>query len=713
MSLKRIGDWDDILEPLQLPLNKPAEPFKTLDRVATSEAALNGENWHDNLLRLVASWVATGQTDYEIQTKAAHYTLSGYTVDQTKDEIQIMIDSARQKGFAKSGEILQQSSYTYHHNQIYLMKDSRAGPKEIRLTNFNADIIYETTLTNGMDNSKTFTVKGVLHNGTPLSKLDVEANAFDKLEWLPTNWGAKAQVTVGSMYKAHVAAAIKERSDPIERTVYSHTGWINKNGKFCYLTKRGGINAAGLNEEIETELQGSLSDYDLPAPNENGAKKLVEILQHFLNLVDDGTGLLLVGAAFRATLSEFKKCTVSVWLQGTTGTFKTAISGCLQAFYGKEFNGSHLPENWSSTGNAMEKKAFLCKDAVFTIDDFVARGTPSEVSRLHKAAERVLRAQGNQSGRDRLTSTTEVRGAYIPRGLILATGEDIPHGHSLRARCVVLSIKKGATNTDTLTVLQELAEQESLAQLMSNFLSWGAEQANQNKIKGLISAAHDDCIKELPTSGHTRMRDNLTSLMSGIWLLLQFGKERGDISDEEIVKFKAATLNAATKVAELQMSVDQEASDADRFIEYLRSSIGMGDAHLASKDGACPVAHSTWGWKTTGTLHGEATCAKGAKIGWIVGKEIYLDMKAALSVIKTFSTRLGNHLGSSERAISKALFEAGMLAKYDKDRHTAKVTVEGRRANVICLPANLIMDTEKIEREPSEDDEPPEDNSPF
>ena len=713
MSLERIEDWDDILEPLQLPLNKPAEPFKTLDRVAISEAALNGENWHDNLLRLVASWVATGQTNYEILTKAAHYTLPGYTVDQTKDEIQIMIDSARQKGFAKSGEILQQSSYMYRHNQIYLMKVTRAGTKEIRLTNFNAKIIYETTLTNGMDNSKTFTVEGVLHNGTPLSKLDVEANAFDKLEWLPTNWGAKAQVTVGSMYKAHVAAAIKERSDPIERTVYSHTGWIDKNGKFCYLTKRGGINAAGLNEEIETELQGSLSDYDLPAPNENGAKKLFEILQHFLNLVDDGTGLLLVGAAFRATLSEFKKCTVSVWLQGTTGTFKTAISGCVQAFYGKEFNGSHLPENWSSTGNAMEKKAFLCKDALFTIDDFVARGSPSEVSRSHKDAERVFRAQGNQSGRDRLTSTTEVRGAYIPRGLILATGEDIPNGHSLQARCVILSIKKGATKTDTLTALQELAKQESLAQLMSNFLSWGADQADHNKIKSLITAAHDDCIKELPTSGHTRMRDNLASLTSGIWLLLQFGKERGDISDEEIQKFKAATLNAATKVAEFQMNVDQEASEADRFIEYLRSSIAMGAAHLASKDGTCPDAPSTWGWKTTGTSDNEATYGQGAKIGWIVGKEIYLDMKAALSVIKTFSTRLGNHLGSSELAIKKALFEAGMLAKEGEGRYTKKVSVEGRRENVTCIQVSLLMDIEEIEREPSEDDEPLEENLPF
>ena len=479
------------------------------------------------------------------------------------------------------------------------------------------------------------------------------------------------------------------------------------------MTNRGGINAAGLNEEIETELQGSLSDYDLPAPNENGAEKLFEILQHFLNLVDDGTGLLFVGAGFRATLSEFKKCTVSVFLQGTTGTFKTAISGCIQAFFGKEFNGSHLPENWSSTGNAMEKKAFLCKDALFTIDDFVARGTPSEVSRLHRDAERVLRAQGNQSGRDRLTSTTEVRGAYIPQGLILATGEDIPNGHSLQARCVILSIKKGATNTDTLTALQELAEQESLAQLMSNFLSWAADQADNNKIKGLITAAHDDCIKELPTSGHARMRDNLASLLSGIWLLLQFGKDRGHISDEEITRIKTATLTAATGVAELQMSVDQESSDADRFIKFLRSSLAMGDAHLSNKHGTCPADHSTWGWKKTGTPDNEATYGQGSKIGWIFEKEIHLDMKAALIVIKTFSTRLGNYLGSSERAISKALFEAGMLAKHDKGRHTAKVTVEGRRENVICLPVDLVMDIEEIEIEQSEDDTTLKYDPPF
>ena len=404
---------------------------------------------------------------------------------------------------------------------------------------------------------------------------------------------------------------------------------------------------------------------------------------------------------------------MSVFLQGTTGTFKTATAGCIQAFFGKNFNGTHLPENWSSTGNALEKKAFLCKDAAFTIDDFVARGTPSEVSRLHRDAERVLRAQGNQSGRDRLTSTTALRGAYIPRGLILATGEDVPNGHSLQARCVILSIKKGATDTDTLTILQDLAEEEVLAQLMSNFLSWVAGKSDAKQVNDLMKIAHSDCMIKLPTSGHTRMRNNLASLMSGVWLLLQFAKELCDFSEGDITRLKSATLNAANKVAELQITADKEASDADRFIELLRSSLAMGAAHLATKKGFCPSLPSAWGWKITGTRGNEIPYGQGTKIGWIDGNEILLDMTATLSVLKPLSTRLGNHLGSSERAINKALFEAGLLAKCDEGRYKTKPSVEGRRVPVICLPVSCVMDKEETELEPVDEYKPQKYESPF
>ena len=68
-------------------------------------------------------------------------------------------------------------------------------------------------------------------------------------------------------------------------------------------------------------------------------------------------------------------------------------------------------------------------------------------------------------------------------------------------------------------------------------------------------------------------------------------------------------------------------SDADRFIEYLRFSIAMGAAHLASKKGTCPADPSTWGCKTTVTSDGKATYEQGSKIGWNVEKKYILILK--------------------------------------------------------------------------------------
>ena len=46
---------------------------------------------------------------------------------------------------------------------------------------------------------------------------------------------------------------------------------------------------------------------------------------------------------------------------------------------------------------------------------------------------------------------------------------------------------------------------------------------------------------------------------------------------------------------------------------------------------------------------------------------------------------MDNHLGSSERAISKSLREAGFLTRYEKGRNTAKVSILGARRNVYIL----------------------------
>ena len=72
-----------------------------LDR---TNAALRGDDWHNNVLALVGSLVKKGLPDSVILLSAAGLTLSGYTVEQTKAEMQKMIDGARSKGFDSSNE---------------------------------------------------------------------------------------------------------------------------------------------------------------------------------------------------------------------------------------------------------------------------------------------------------------------------------------------------------------------------------------------------------------------------------------------------------------------------------------------------------------------------------------------------------------------------------------------------------------------------------
>jgi putative DNA primase/helicase len=100
MALRSIHDWDEILKPSKPTKNKAVNPVKKLDRPEASQAALKGDHWHDNMLRMVGSWVAKGNNDEEIHVLAAKHTLPEYTAEQTQQEIQKMIDGAKAKGFA-------------------------------------------------------------------------------------------------------------------------------------------------------------------------------------------------------------------------------------------------------------------------------------------------------------------------------------------------------------------------------------------------------------------------------------------------------------------------------------------------------------------------------------------------------------------------------------------------------------------------------------
>jgi hypothetical protein len=625
--------------------------------------------------------------------------------DRTSLIEQLLADSeaARQTAEVAEAAVEAQRQYADFGGALHMLKvNKEKQPLPVRLCNFTAEIEREVVKADGLTTARHFTVSGRMETGNPLPTIDVPASEFDRLDWLATEWGASPQIFVGSRYRDHVAAAIKERSDPELVQLCQHTGWAKFDDELLYLTASGGIGTEGLNEEARCELQGSLADFSLPAPVDPRTLGLADLLGAFRDVQKDGVGLVLLGGVMRATLCHFMPATLSIYLQGTTGTFKSAFAGVLQGFWGIKFDGANLPANWSSTGNALEKTAFLAKDALLIVDDFVARGTRYEVAKTHANAERLLRAQGNQAGRSRMTSKAELRNAFHPRGIILATGEDIPNGHSLQARLVIVNVARGAIDTTVLSGLQKLARDGALAKVMASFVRWLAMESKQNTLLECIDMALEIDRENIGASGHARTQDNLANLLMGLRVFLDFADDAGEVSPQVTQGFMDVATDAACALAELQAAIDREASDAQRFVELIRAAVSSGKAHIERSDGGQPNNPRALGWREVdmGMKNGPRAEAMGTRIGWVDGEELCIDPTASLSVIKALASGLDNHLGSSERAIAKSLREAGLLSRCDKGRNTTKVSVLGARRSVYVFRMADIFDLDSASASP-------------
>ena len=102
--------------PIATPDNKAPSPDQAPDKASAHDrlalgggsvdpiAIINeiqaGHEWHNNVLRVVAHWVAIGRTDWEIQQYATAFTLPGYTPQETTDSVEVAIAGARKKKWA-------------------------------------------------------------------------------------------------------------------------------------------------------------------------------------------------------------------------------------------------------------------------------------------------------------------------------------------------------------------------------------------------------------------------------------------------------------------------------------------------------------------------------------------------------------------------------------------------------------------------------------
>jgi hypothetical protein len=208
--------------------------------------------------------------------------------------------------------------------------------------------------------------------------------------------------------------------------------------------------------------------------------------------------------------------------------------------------------------------AFVTKDAVLLIDDFVPKATRGDPAQLLAKAEQVFRGAANRSGRGRLNQRLTFQPEYYPRGLILATGEDVPMGESLRARIVIVPVAAGSIpiGKPQLDKAQAQAKAGVYVEAMAGYVQWLARQDHL----GARLTARQNSLRGEATGTHARTPENIASLMLGIETWLAYAVAMQAITPQQAEAHRQSAWEVLREQARIQDTYLQDATPTRRFM---------------------------------------------------------------------------------------------------------------------------------------------------
>jgi hypothetical protein len=567
------------------------------------------------------------------------------------------------------------------------------GVSRVQLTNYVARITTDLSEDDGVERRRHFEISVTLDGAETM--VEVPCAAFGGMSWPVEKLGARAIVSAGSSTRDHAREAIQRLSTEIKpRTVYGHTGWRYIEGiGWVYLHANGAIGTNGTETGVETRLPASFAIFALPDPPQ-GDQRVADTLRSFelLQLGPASVVFPLFCATLRAVLGD---ADFSLFIAGVTGAFKSETAALFQSFFGPGITPLKLPSGWSSTANSLEATAFIAKDMLFVVDDFTPTGSSRDVQGLHRTADRLLRSQGNHSGRTRMRADGSIVPPKPVRGLIVSTGEDTPVGSSLRARVAFLEIGPDDIAKEWLTACQGSAQEGVYARTMAAFLQWLASRlpAFQESLRARILQLRT----EASTAGPHRRTPTTTASLFAAWeIYLEYVKEVGALSETDAELLRDQCWAALLRVAADQTELQESSNPTKIFFDQLRAAFTSGSAHLVDKDGGMPdeTVREAFGWqKEPGPDPFAAAEWRrcGASVGWVDGQSVYLEPQAALAVVQRQAGEL-ERLLITKRVLIKRLADQKLLRSdgQARGRNLARVWLSGRYVEVLHLGTSLL-----------------------
>ena len=555
-------------------------------------------------------------------------------------------------------------------------------PRYTPLTNFTARIASDIVLDDGEEGRREFALEASLRGETVNFRVPVAE--FGRMNWVLRRLGPQAIVYPGQSQHARTAIQAISRDIQQER-IFAHMGWRKQGVQWVYLHAGGALCADDLLSDLQVQLTSALARCELrPARNLDEKVQSVRASLRCLCLAPDHITVPLVAAIYRA---PFGNTDFSLYLAGKTGVFKTAIAAVAQQHFDAGLDAAHLPGHFASTANALESLAFEGKDALLVIDDYAPTGRYGD-DRLENVAERLFRAAGNQQGRSRMSGNGRVKSPRPPRALLLATGEDVPRAHSIRARLLIIEVAPGEVERSILSECQRAGDDGALAAAMAAYIQWiaGRYEELQDRLR---TRSLEIRAEGRGRAVHARLPAALAELQSGFELWLEFAHEQGAISAAEHTEWRQRSESAFQELAARQARYHQASDPVLRFIRLLQTAIASGRAHFADRSGMAPESAQVWGWQRRPLDKQYTPC--GTRIGWVTGDDLFLDPMVSYQVAQVLAST--EPLPVSQQTLHHRLRESGLLASVDPSRQMVQVRrmLEGCSRQVLHLRVKDLM----------------------
>ena len=440
------------------------------------------------------------------------------------------------------------------HDRIFFVPNHKKSDALVTIANFCVWIEKEEVVYDEFGNiSRFYTIRGKHESGREIEPFRIDAKEFSEMKWTDTHLGKDCYIYDKPKNKHRVLEAIQRHPHTYiapTTTVHGYTGWQRTDKGLQYLFPIYSEKKYGK----EVCLSDTLSAYYIPpANNEEKVEGLNRSLM-FLSVAAPRVTVPLLASIYIAPLASFVDIDFTVWIYGKTGSFKTTLTRHIMHHFGKFDN--HVI-TWNATPNAIERYASIIGDAPLVIDDYAPQPDHFSQIKLDQTVERVIRDAGNNAGRARMRANLSLQHIYRKRGLIIATGEQLPKGQSVLARIYGIALEKGDVNTSELSKAQ--ANNERLYGFATAaYIDW-IEQTGEQKLKELFEKAEEKMLNtNLQSNVVDRLRRSAAKLYAAFEVMLQMMMSYGIIEPNEIEKFQEI---AITSIAENISAFREEFED--------------------------------------------------------------------------------------------------------------------------------------------------------